>query len=117
MRYILLHKSNPDLEAGKPPSQEVITSAGRVLDEMVKAGVLLAAEGLMPSSTGTKIALSGGKRTVTDGPFAETKELIAGIALIQVKSKDEAIAWALRFSEIDPDTEIEIRQIFEPAGT
>jgi hypothetical protein len=113
MRYVLLHKSNAALEAGSPPPPEVYEGAGRVMEEMVKAGVLLVAEGLLPSSAGVKIAVADGKRSVVDGPFAETKELIAGISLIQVKSKEEAIAWALRFSEIDPDTEIEIRQIHD----
>lgn len=113
MRYILMHKSNAGLESGGSPSPDVIAGAGRVMEEMVKAGVLLAAEGLMPSATGVKIAVADGKRTITDGPFAETKELIAGISLIQVKSKEEALAWALKFSEIDPDTEVEIRQIYD----
>jgi hypothetical protein len=86
---------------------------GQLIEEMTKAGVLLATEGCMPSSKGARVRYSGGKFTVTDGPFAETKELIAGFALFEVKSKEEAIAWSRRFMEVAGEGENEIRQIFE----
>jgi len=111
MRYMLLHKSNEGLEAGQAPDAEMLARADQVLEEMRKAGVLLTAEGLMPSSQGARITFPEGKPHVTDGPFAETKELIAGVSLIQVETKDEAVRWALRFAEADPGTEIDIFQI------
>ncbi len=111
MRFLVMHKSNEQNEAGVPPSKELVEEMGRLMDESAQAGVLLAAEGVHPSSRGARVRFSGGKRTVTDGPFAEAKELIAGFWLIQVKSKEEAIEWAKRvpFQE----GEIEIRQVFE----
>ncbi|HEU4946792.1 MAG TPA: YciI family protein [Kribbella sp.] len=113
MRYMLLHKTNEKLEAGLPPDAEMLARADQVLEEMRQAGVLLTAEGLMPSSRGSRITFPEGKPRVTDGPFAETKELVAGVSMIQVASKAEAVRWALRFAEADPGTEIDI---FEIAG-
>ena len=111
MRFMVLVKANEDSEAGVLPSQEILTEMGKYNEELVKAGVMLAAEGLQPSSKGARIKFSGGKTTVTDGPFTEAKELIAGFWIWQVKSKEEAIEWVKRspFQE----TEIEIRQVFE----
>ncbi len=113
MRFMVLVKANKDSEAGVLPSQELLTEMGRFNEELVKAGVLLAAEGLHPSSKGARVRFSGGKRTVIDGPFTEAKELIAGFWLWQVKSKEEAIEW-LKRAPFD-ETEVEIRQVFEPA--
>jgi hypothetical protein len=113
MRFLVIHKSNEDNEAGVPPSKELIEEMGKLMEETAKAGVLLAAEGVHASSKGARVSFSGGKRTVTDGPFAETKELIAGFAIIEVNSKDEAIAWATRFANVIGDVEIEIRQVVE----
>jgi hypothetical protein len=111
MRYMLLHKTNEKLEAGQPPDQAMLARADEVLEEMRQAGVLLAAEGLMPSARGARIAFTDGKPRVIDGPFTETKELIAGISAIRVDSKEEAIRWALRFADADPGTEIDILEI------
>jgi hypothetical protein len=113
---MLMIKADKNTEAGVLPSKELIKAMGEFNEEMVKAGVMLAAEGLQPSSKGARIRFSGRKRTVTDGPFIETKELIAGFWLIQVKSKEEAIDWASRCP--DPlgegmEAEIEVRQVFE----
>jgi hypothetical protein len=113
MRYMLLHQSNERLEAGEAPDPEMLARADRVLEEMREAGVLLTAEGLLPSSRGARITFPDGKPHVTDGPFTEAKELIAGVSLIEVDSKEEAVRWALRFAEADPGTEIDI---FEVAG-
>jgi hypothetical protein len=111
MRFMMLVKADKNSEAGVLPSEEALATMGQYNEELVKAGVLLAGEGLHPSSKGSRVTFSGGKRTVTDGPFTEAKELIAGFWLIQVKSKEEAIEWAKRvpFEE----GEIEIRQVFE----
>ena len=113
MRFMMLVKGSHDSEAGVLPSRELVAAMGRFNEELINAGVLLAGEGLHPSSKGTRIRYSGKDRTVTDGPFPETKELIAGYWLIQVGSRDEATQWALRvpFQE----GEVEIRQVFEPA--
>jgi hypothetical protein len=112
MRFMVLVKANEDSENGVMPSAELITAMGRFNDELVKAGVLLAAEGLLPSSKGVRVRFEGDRRTVIDGPFAETKELLAGFWLIQVKSKEEAIEWVKRVPNPGcPDTEIEIRQV------
>ena len=115
MRFMLIVKATKDSEAGVMPSQELLTEMGKFNEELVKAGVLLAAEGLQASSKGARVRFSGTKRTVIDGPFAETKELIAGFWLIQVKSKEEAIEWVKRAPNpfADQDSEIEIRQVFE----
>ena len=115
MRFMIIVKANKDSEAGVMPSTELLAEMGKFNEELVKAGVLLAGEGLQPSSKGARVKFSGSKRTVIDGPFAETKELIAGFWLIQVKSKEEAIEWVKRAPNPMPGTEseIEIRQVFE----
>ena len=115
MRFMVIVKANKDSEAGVLPSRELLTEMGKYNEELVKAGVLLAGEGLQPSSKGARVKFAGSKRIVTDGPFAETKELIAGFWLIQVKSKAEAIEWVKRAPNPMPGTEseIEIRQVFE----
>jgi hypothetical protein len=114
MRFMILVKADQNSEAGVLPSQELLTEMGKFNEELVKAGVLLAGEGLQPSSRGARVRFSGKKRTVIDGPFAETKELVAGFWLIQVKSLDEAIEWVKRvpFPD-DSEAEIEIHQVFE----
>jgi hypothetical protein len=116
MRFMMIVKANQDSEAGKMPSEELIAAMGKYNEELQKAGALLDLAGLHPSSKGARIKFQGWKRTVTDGPFAETKELIAGYWIIQAKSLDEAIEWAKRAP--DPhgegqEGEIEIRQLFE----
>jgi hypothetical protein len=115
MRFMILVKANKDSEAGVLPSEELLAAMGKYNEELARAGVLLAGEGLQPSSKGARVRFSGDKRTVIDGPFAETKELIAGFWLIQVSSKEEAIEWVKRVPNPFPDTEseIEIRQVFE----
>ena len=116
MRYMMIVKANKDSEAGVMPSRELVQAMGKFNQEMAKAGVLLSADGLAASSQGARVRFSGGKPTVIDGPFAETKELIAGYWIIQVKSKEEAIAWASRAPAPhgeNQDSEIEIRRIFE----
>ncbi|HMI96391.1 MAG TPA: YciI family protein [Micropepsaceae bacterium] len=115
MRFMIIVKADKDSEAGVLPSTELLTEMGKYNEELVKAGVLLAGEGLQPSSKGARVKFSGSKRTVIDGPFAETKELVAGFWLIQVKSKAEAIEWVKRAPNPMPgtETEIEIRQVFE----
>ena len=112
MRFMILVKADKDSEAGVMPSTDILAKMGKFNEELVKAGVMLAGEGLAPSSKGARVKFEGTKRTVTDGPFAETKELIAGFWLWQVKSKDEAIEW-LKRAPFDGGTEIEIRQVFE----
>lgn len=111
MRFMILVKADKKSEAGRMPSEKELADMGNFNEELVKAGVMLAGEGLHPSSKGARVRFSGKKRTVIDGPFAESKELIAGFWLIQVKSKEEAIEWVKRvpFEE----SEIEIRQVFE----
>jgi len=111
MRFMVLVKANEDSEAGVLPDKKILTEMGKFNEELVKAGVMLAGEGLHPSSKGVRVRFSGGKRTVIDGPFAETKELVAGFWLWQVKSKQEAIEWLKRAPF--EDTEVEIRQVFE----
>jgi hypothetical protein len=114
MRFMILIKANKDTEAGVMPSEELLTAMGKYNEELVKAGVMLAGEGLQPSSKGARVKFSGDKRTVIDGPFTETKELIAGFWLIQVKSKEEAIEWVKRVpNPTGEEGEIEIRQVFE----
>src|SRR5882724_8210212 len=112
MRFMVIVKANKDSEAGALPDEKILTEMGKFNEELVKAGVMLAGEGLQASSKGKRIKFSEGKRTVIDGPFAETKELIAGFWLWQVKSMDEAIEW-LKRAPFDGGTEVEIRQIFE----
>jgi hypothetical protein len=114
MRFMVIIKANKDSEEGVMPSEELLTEMGKFNEELVKAGVMLAGEGLHPSSKGARVRFSGKKRTVIDGPFPETKELIAGFWLWQVKSKEEAIEWAKRIpNPTGEDGEIEIRQVFE----
>ena len=114
MKFMVIVKASPESEAGKMPSEKLMADMGKFNEELVKAGVMLAGEGLHPSSKGVRVQFSGTKRTVVDGPFAETKELIAGFWLIQVKSKEEAIEWIKRCpNPMESDSEIEIRQVFE----
>jgi hypothetical protein len=114
MRFMVLVKASEESEAGVLPSQELLTEMGKYNEELANAGVLLAGEGLHPSSKGVRVRFSGAERKVIDGPFTETKELVAGYWLIQVKSLDEAIEWVKRAPfPSDEATEIEIRQVFE----
>ena len=113
MRFMVIVKSNKDSEAGVLPSEKMLADMGKFNEELVKAGVMLAGEGLQSSSKGARVKFEKGKRTVIDGPFAETKELVAGFWLWQVKSKDEAIEWLKRAPF--EDTEVEIRQVAEAA--
>jgi hypothetical protein len=113
MRVMVLVKANKDSEAGVMPDEKLLTEMGKFNEELVKAGVMLAGEGLHPTSKGVRIKFSGSKRTVIDGPFAETKELVAGFWLWQVKSLEEAIEW-LKRAPFD-ETEVEIRPLFETA--
>ena len=114
MRFMIIVKASRDSEAGVMPSQKLLAEMGTFNEELAKAGVLLAAEGLQASSKGARVKFSGKKRTVVDGPFAETKELIAGFWIWQVNSKEEAIEWVKRCpNPHNEDSEIEIRQIFE----
>jgi hypothetical protein len=114
MRFMVIIKANEKSERGEMPSERLLTEMGKYNEQLVKAGVLLAGEGLHPSSKGARVRLSGTTRTVIDGPFPETKELVAGFWLIQVSSKEEAIEWVKRIPNPDgDDTEIEIRQVFE----
>ena len=115
MRFMVIVKADKNSEAGVMPSEQILTEMGKFNEELAKAGVMLAGEGLQPSSKGARVRFSGEKRTVIDGPFSETKELVAGFWLIQVKSKEEAIEWIKRCPNPHPgaETEIEIRQVFE----
>jgi hypothetical protein len=115
MRFMVIVKADKKSEAGELPGERLLADMNRYNEELVKAGVMLAGEGLQPSSKGARVRFSGNKRTVIDGPFAETKELIAGFWLFQVKSKEEAIEWVKRAPFTDPgtETELEIRQVFE----
>src|SRR5437660_12050987 len=112
MKVIVLVKASKDSEAGKMPSEQLLRDMGKFNEQLVKAGVMLAGEGLHPSSKGKRIRFSGAKRTVIDGPFAETKELVAGFWLWKVKSMEEALDW-LKRAPFDGGTELEIRPIFE----
>lgn len=117
MRFMVIVKATPDSEAGVMPSQKLLTEMGQFNEELVKAGVLLAGEGLHPSSKGARIRFSSAGRSVIDGPFAQTKELVAGFWLLQVTSKAEVIEWMKRCPNPagHGDSEIEIRQVLEPA--
>jgi hypothetical protein len=120
MRFLLVHRLDESKPDAYSPSPEVVAGVGRMMGEMTKAGVLLAAEGVLPSSTGALVRASGGRRTVTDGPFTEAKELVAGYLLIQVQSKEEAIEWASRCPveyAVPPGMEaiVEVRQVAEMA--
>jgi hypothetical protein len=111
MRFMMLVKADRNSEAGVMPDEKLLAEMGKYNEQLVKAGVMLAGDGLQPSSKGARVRFSGGKPTATDGPFAETKELVAGYWMIQVKSKQEAVEWAKRVPF--DDGEIEIRQVFE----
>jgi len=112
MRFMVLVKASEESEAGVMPSEELLAEMGKYNEELVQAGVMLAGEGLHPTSKGKRVRFSGKDRTVIDGPFAETKELLAGFWLIQTKSMDEALEWVKR-APFDGGTEIEVRQVFE----
>ena len=114
MRFMVIVKATNDSEAGEMPSTELLAAMGKYNEELVKAGIMLAGEGLHPSSKGARVRFSGPKRTVIDGPFAETKELIAGYWIWQVRSLDEAIEWVKRCpNPMNGDSDVEIRQVFE----
>jgi hypothetical protein len=114
MRFMILIKADKNSEAGVLPDEKLLTEMGKFNEELVNAGVMVAGEGLHPSSKGARVRFSGDQRTVIDGPFAETKELVAGFWIWQVKSKEEAIEWVKRCPNPMPgETEVEIRQIFE----
>ena len=114
MRFMVLLKADKNTEAGVLPDEKLLTAMGKYNEELVKAGVMLAGEGLQPSSKGARVKFSGSKRTVIDGPFAETKELIAGFWMLKVKSREEAIEWVKRCpNPLKGDAVIEIRQVFE----
>jgi hypothetical protein len=114
MRFMVMVKATADSEAGVMPTEELLTAMGNYNEQLTKAGILLAGEGLHPSSKGARVRFSGTERTVIDGPFSETKELVAGFWLIDVKSKEEAIEWVKRCpNPMNEDSEIEIRQVFE----
>src|SRR5437879_4546750 len=115
MKFMVIVKATKDSEAGVMPSQQLLTDMGKYNEELVKAGIMLAGEGLHPSSKGARVRFAGTKRTVIDGPFAETKELVAGFWMWQVKSLQEAIDWVKRCPNPMPgESEIEIRPVFEP---
>lgn len=113
MRFLLVHRIDERRPNAYDPSPEVVAGVGRLIGEMTRAGVLLAAEGVGPSSKGAKVRSSGGRRTVIDGPFTEAKEVIGGFALLQVRSKDEAVEWAVRFADCIGDVEVEVREVSE----
>ena len=114
MRFMVMVKADKNTEAGVLPSEKLLADMGKYNEELVKAGVMLAGEGLQPSSKGARVRFSGDQRTVIDGPFTETKELIAGFWMFQVKSKEEAIEWVKRCpNPLEGDSEIEIRQVYE----
>jgi hypothetical protein len=114
MRFIMMHKADKNSEADIPPSPELMVSMGKLMEEMAKAGVLLAGEGLQPSSKGVRLKFSGGKRTVTRGPLIGSNELIAGLAIVRVESMDKAIEWASRLAKLVGDVEIDIGLLKEP---
>ena len=117
MKVMVIVKASRDSEAGKMPSQELLAAMGKFNEELAKAGILLSAEGLYPSSRGVRVGFRGEERTVTDGPFAETKELIGGFWLWNVKSMEEAVAWLKRCPNPHPDEtfcEVEIRPVINP---
>jgi len=114
VRFMVLVKADKNSEAGVMPSEKLLADMGRYNEELVKAGVLLAGEGLHPSSKGARVKFSGAKRTVVDGPFPETKDLVCGFWILQVKSREEAIEWVKRCpNPMEGETELEIRQVFE----
>ena len=115
MRFMILRKADSETEAGAMPSEALIQAMGSYIEEMVKAGVMLAGDGLKPSAKGTRVKFSGGRPTITDGPFTETKELIAGVTILQVRSRDEAVEWLKRWPTIDGhgNVELELREMYE----
>lgn len=115
MRFMIIRKADRKTEAGVMPTQDLLAAMGAYMEELGRAGVLLDGEGLHPSSRGVRLRFQGGKPTVVDGPFTETKELIAGYTMIQAKTREEAIEWARRWPALDGDgeVELEIRQVFE----
>ena len=116
MRVMVIIKANAESEAGQMPSEKILADMGKFNEELVNAGMMLAGEGLHPTSKGKRVKFSPGKRIVTDGPFAETRELIAGYWIWKVKSMDEAVEWVKRIpfdEEVEGETEIEIRQVFD----
>jgi hypothetical protein len=114
MRFMVMVKATSESEAGLMPSTELLTAMGKYNEELARAGVMLAGEGLQPSSKGARVKFSGSRRTVIDGPFTETKELVAGFWILQCKSREEAIEWVKRCpNPMESESEIEIRQIFE----
>ena len=113
MRFMLMHYSNEENEADVPPSPEQMAAIGEYMEESVRSGVLLAGEGVRSSRHGARVTVDGGKVTVTDGPFAEAKELIAGFAILDVKSKDEAIEHAKRWAQVSGATKIDVRRVAE----
>jgi hypothetical protein len=124
MRFMVIRRADKDTEAGVLPSEALLSDMMKYNEELIKAGVMLAGEGLQPTAKGARVKFSGGKPTVTDGPFTEAKELIAGFSMLQVKSKEEAIEWVKRWpaSDANGEVEIEIRQVYEaddfgPAAT
>jgi hypothetical protein len=114
MRFMILRKADKKTEAGGMPSEELLAKMGQYAEEMMKAGVLLGGEGLQPTAKGARVRFAGGNCTVMDGPFTESKELLAGYFMIKVASKRDAIEWVKRWPPLDGDVELEIRQVFEP---
>ncbi len=113
MRFMIIRRADKNTEAGVMPQQELLAAMMRYNEELVKAGVMLQGEGLHPTAKGSRVTFKAGKPSVTDGPFTETKELIAGFTMIQVRSKEEAIEWVKRWPVEDGDVTLEIRQVFE----
>ncbi len=115
MRFMIIRKADKDTEAGALPTEELMAAMGRYNEEMINAGVMLSGEGLQPSSKGARVKFTGGKPGVIDGPFTETKELVTGFSIIEVKSREEAIEWVKRWPQEDGggNVEIEIRQVYE----
>jgi len=113
MRVMVIGRATKETEAGVPPSEELMTAMGKYNEELVKAGILVAGEGLKPSSQGKRVRLSGSRRTVVDGPFAELKELIAGYSIWQVRSMEEAVEWVKKCPDLPGDSVVEIRPLFE----
>ena len=118
MRFMIIRKADPDTEAGMMPSEELFAAMMKYNQEMVDAGIMLAGDGLQPSSRGARVKFSGGRPTVTDGPFTETKELVAGFSIIDVESREEAVEWVRRWPVEDGngEVEIEIRPLYEADG-
>jgi PhnB protein len=114
MRFMVIRRADKSTEAGGRPSKALLDAMMKYHEDGAKAGIVLDGTGLQPSSKGARVKIAGGKATVTDGPFAETKELIAGFTMIQAKSREEAIAWVKGWPREDGDVELEIRQLFEP---